>query len=94
MMAGLDQVPLWPRDGRWGEWRASDGADGPKAVFVFLRFCLTWRYNKPGPRLVDVVALTPQAGCNPNCPQSQTPTKERKPAFEFRVAVRGVTANG
>ena len=36
MMAELDQVPLWPRGGRWGERRASDGADGPKAVFVFV----------------------------------------------------------
>ena len=28
LMAELDQVPLWPRGGRWGERRASDGADG------------------------------------------------------------------
>ena len=37
MMAELDQVPLWPRGGRWGERRASDGADGRKRVFVLLR---------------------------------------------------------
>ena len=30
MMAELDQVPLLPRGGRWGERRASDGADGRK----------------------------------------------------------------
>ena len=47
MMAGLDQVPIWPRGGRWGERRASDGADGRKRVFVFLRFCTSWRYNQP-----------------------------------------------
>ena len=47
MMDGLDQVPLWPRDGRWGERRASDGADGPKAVFVFVGVWASWSYNKP-----------------------------------------------
>ena len=50
MMDGLDQVPLWPRDGRWGERRASDGADGPKAGFRFpalLGELETWSYNKP-----------------------------------------------
>ena len=36
MMAELDQVPLWPRGGRWGERRASDGADGRKRVFAFV----------------------------------------------------------
>ena len=60
MMAELDQVPLWPRGGRWGERRASDGADGPKAVFRFhVAFgdSWVWGYNQP-------LSLAPDGTCS------------------------------